>query len=499
MTPGAHEPHASAPMPPWQEYALLLLILAIATLLRCWNLASESAWYDEVLILPALHADTLRGFWALCPSEDSVPQLSPVHPVAAFVWSRAFGPGLIASRMLSLCCGCLSLLLVHALGRRLYGPRAGLVAAGVVALSMPPIFFSQEVRRYALEGLIVLASFASLYWAMSPTRVRPIRLGLHTCCNAIMLWTSPFTLAVLPAQALLWWLRRPRSYRAATAWLLVHAALVMALLTYLVAMQRDSMYWLLPPGWRELLNTFVVYAGGRFSNDDPSPYLPWNFSLDLPLAVLLCGTPLLLLAQAVRARRESPALATHLPLLLWLLFPACFWFTAALVYKPFYMYRWIAFGAFPLALFAGAAACALPRKARMAYLVVLFSLLLWQDLAVFKTPFRPDYQVAVARIAAGPSEQPLLVLKKSLNGMPLHYAGFPENRSLTYAYGEGDLHAESIALAERYGKTWVLLWRWDRMPAYEAALAGAGLTLTTQELGGMPPLILGEVAPRAPL
>jgi hypothetical protein len=482
-----------------RTWIVLGLILVLAALLRGWQLPNESAWYDEVLTLPYLEAASLPAFWEGCLEVDRVPLLCPVHPLVEYAWACAFGPSLLAARLLSLTCGLLTILLLFVLGARLYGPRAGLVAATVIAFSLPHIFFSQEVRRYGLEGLVVVASFASLYWAAPAARVHPARFAAHLCCNALMLWTSPFTLAVLPAQALYWILRRPWALRPAVVWLGTHGLLVIALLAYLTAVQRNSMYWLVPPTWRELLSTFVVYAGGRFSNDDPSAYLPLGISLDLPLAALLLATPLALIAVARFQRNGAEKFTAHVPLLAWLLVPALFWFVAALLYKPFYLYRWVAFGAFPLALFAGAAAQALPARPRIAYLGVLFAMLAWQALVVFQTPFRPDYEEAVARIAAGPAAQPVLVLKENLNGWPLRYAGLPQDARVHYAHGEGDLHAESITLAQAHGRLWVVLWRWDRMPGYAAALGAAGLELTQHALGGMPPLTLCEVAPRAAL
>jgi len=91
-----------------------------------------------------------------------------------------------------------------------------------------------------------------------------------------------------------------------------------------------------------------------------------------------------------------------------------------------------------------------------------------------------------------------LVLKKPLNTLPLEYLGvFPADR-IRVVYGGGDLHEESARLAAEHGAVWVVMWRWDRMPEYEAFLHEQGIRLDRSALGGMPPLYLYRLEHQAP-
>ena len=64
-----------------------------------------------------------------------------------------------------------------ALGRRIAGERAGLVAgASIVAVNPLLAWFSQEARAYAL--LVLLAALAALLWLRALERASPARGGM---------------------------------------------------------------------------------------------------------------------------------------------------------------------------------------------------------------------------------------------------------------------------------------------------------------------------------
>jgi hypothetical protein len=74
-------------------------------------------------------------------------------------WRGLAGGSDMLARFLSILPGTLTIPLVYAAGRRLFGARAGLVAALLVAVSPLPVFYSREVRMYGLVACLALASF----------------------------------------------------------------------------------------------------------------------------------------------------------------------------------------------------------------------------------------------------------------------------------------------------------------------------------------------------
>lgn len=493
-------------MPRGREAAALAAILLIALILRVWNLPGESAWYDEVLTLACLDAPDFAAFTACCVElGDSTPLVSAPYRLVEYHWARLFGGGLPALRALSLCFGIAAIAAMHLLGRRLFGVCAGLLAATLLALALPHVFFSQEVRRYALECFLALLSFHLLFAARHPARggaaIAAAWCVASLAVNGLLWLTSPFTMLLAPVQAA-WLLAVGRSWSGlVAAWMLAHAAAGAAIVAALARGDHEHLYWLAPPGVRELVNTFVVFAGGRFSNDNPAPWLPGGLSLEFPLVVLFLVSPLaacLGLRRAGASSRREHAL-TLAALAGWMVVPVLFWFAYAHLREPVYLYRWVYFAALPLPLFAGATLQALPRRAGWAAAIAVVGLLAWQATVICRGPFRPDYAEAARRIGADPAARPALVLKQALNGLPLEYLGMVPAERVVYAHGGGDLHAQAVALGGAEAGAWVLLWRWDRMDALLAALDAAGIGHATHTLGGMPPLLLIEAAPRGNL
>lgn len=487
---------------------LLLAILGAALLLRLWNLGGESAWLDEVYSLSVVEAPSLAAYWRAQNLADDSPKMTPGYYTLAYYWGRWVSTNLVALRVLSILAGTLSVLVLFGIGRRLGGNAAGLVAALCLAFSMPHIFYSQEVRRYAWGLLLALLSFYALFKARPPGEAEPFRRGwlaAQLVVAALLQATALFTIALLPVQALyLCWRRRGVPNRWLAGWLVCAAFLALVQAAYIFSLEQSGqVFWIPPAGWREVANSLVVFAGGRFSNDNPAATLPGAFNLDLLLAALLYGAALTAVFHAafkVPGTRPAPSAAAY-TLALWLFFPVFLWFAVSKLWQPLFLYRYFLFASFPLYLLAGLFAASLRPRARRAFVAVLLALFAWQALPRFITPFRPDYRAAAAKMAAGECAAPVLVLKETLNGKPLRYLDAIDESRLHFAESGVGLHKHSLALARTHGTAWVVMWRWDRTAAFREFLEENGIEFEARALGGMPPLLLWrlEGAKEAPI
>ncbi len=138
--------------PLWAPPLITLLALA----LRVARLDFQPLWWDEgwslyfaTSNLPAMLART---------AEDIHP---PFYYALLHGWITLFGPGPVAVRTLSVLVGTLTVPVLYALGRRLFGPAAGLLAALVIAVAPLHVYYSQEVRMY---GLVTLLGLLSTYF-----------------------------------------------------------------------------------------------------------------------------------------------------------------------------------------------------------------------------------------------------------------------------------------------------------------------------------------------
>jgi uncharacterized membrane protein len=87
----------------------------------------------------------------------------PLYTLLLFAWTSLFGNDEITVRLPSLVCGLGSLGLLWLMARRWLGPRRGLLAAGLLALSPPHIWYSREAKVNMLALLLTTAA-TWLYW-----------------------------------------------------------------------------------------------------------------------------------------------------------------------------------------------------------------------------------------------------------------------------------------------------------------------------------------------
>ncbi|MBC7243134.1 MAG: glycosyltransferase family 39 protein, partial [Anaerolineae bacterium] len=147
-------------------------ILLAGLLLRLLRLDFQPLWFDEGysfyfshLPAPALLAAT---------AVDIHPPLYYLVLKAWLALTDLFLPAVIGARLLSVLWGTATIPLLWAIGRRLGRGRAGLLAAGLLAISPFHIYYSQEVRMY----------------------------GMVTCLGALGVW---LTLEALERRRAVWW------------------------------------------------------------------------------------------------------------------------------------------------------------------------------------------------------------------------------------------------------------------------------------------------------
>ncbi len=136
---------------------LPILILLIAAALRLHFLGHQSLWNDEgnSLRLAQRPVDAL----VQAAAEDIHP---PGYYLVLKAWHTLTGDSEFALRALSAFAGLLTVACVYALGKRLFSPGVGLIAAGLLAINSFNVYYSQEARMYAVLTLFAAASMLVL-------------------------------------------------------------------------------------------------------------------------------------------------------------------------------------------------------------------------------------------------------------------------------------------------------------------------------------------------
>jgi uncharacterized membrane protein len=186
---------------PRQQTALLLGgVLLLATFLRFFWLDHHSIWLDEA----ASYDYASRPLAAIFSLPDHHP---PLYYLSLHYWMAGFGDSEVSLRALSAVLGVLAVALVFTLGKELFGPRAGLLAALVAALSPFWVWYAQEARMYAMVVFFALLAANCL--------VRAMRTSKPGWWLGYVLTT---TLMLYADHAGLWWLVATGVYFALQLW-----------------------------------------------------------------------------------------------------------------------------------------------------------------------------------------------------------------------------------------------------------------------------------------
>lgn len=273
--------------------AWLLLVLVLALAVRLFRVEERAVWFDEAVSLLVAKA-SIPAIVAAAQDDTH----SPFYYLALHFCPR----GELAARGFSVACGVLTVALVFLIGRKLGGVTAGAASAALLALCPLHVWYSQEVRMYALQTLLVTVSWWLLLVALD-RRCLGCWAGYATAA-ALSLYAQYTSAFALAAQWLfVLYFRRD----ALRPWLLAQAGVALLFAPCVSLFMHHLVggtfgFWLGVFSWADPPRFFALLSGAIPKN--PGPYWPW---VALSIALL-----------AVASIRQGKKAA---PLLMWLLVP----------------------------------------------------------------------------------------------------------------------------------------------------------------------------------
>ena len=208
---------------------VLLVLLLLAFGLRVHLLGNQELRGDEAFNY---------GFAQLQPAEV-IPELisqgdphSPLPYLALNVWTRLAGISEFSLRYLSAVAGVLLVATLYALGRRMAGRPAGVLAAALAAVSPGLIWLAQDTRtQYAL--VMLFASLATLI-LVTPTRKPAVYWGLYLLACVLTVYSHYYGAFALASHGLYLWFA-PGRRRDVWPWLAIGIVTAGVLGIWLVA------------------------------------------------------------------------------------------------------------------------------------------------------------------------------------------------------------------------------------------------------------------------
>jgi mannosyltransferase len=386
-------------------------ITAVGVAVRFATLGVQSYHHDEVITV----ARVIPGSFSHMLNEVRLSESNPpLYYVLAWAWAKLFGSGEVGMRSLSALFGAATIPVAFGIGRELVGRRAGLIAAGLVAVNPMLIWYSQEARSYA--PLVFFGALSLLFFVRALRSGSGRDLALWAFASGLALCSHYF--AVFPVGIEAVWLMVALRSRWVEVLAAVGALVAVGLALLPLLIDQSNPHHI---GWIDhsplsarMFQTGVSFLAGETGHVIAEPPRE-RFAL-IP-AVLIVVALLLLALRGSRRERRSAGLMLAVGLGVALL-PAL----AALAGKDYVVERNLLPALIPLAAAVaigfGASGA---RRVGLACAVALCVYWLAYDVHVARTPNlqRPDFRGLAAKL--GPPLHPRAIVTWKLAADPIRY------------------------------------------------------------------------------
>lgn len=326
----------------WRLAPVVVGVFAFA--LGLVSLTGQSRSYDERITVETA-SRSVTAIWHAARTTEA-PHF--VYYLLMKPWLAAFGSSDWVARFPSVVFGALAASFLTAIGMRLFGRLAGVVAGATLATAAYVMQFSQWARGYSLALMLtVLASYAFVR-ALDQPRGRWIAVWAVAFVAAC--WVNLFAISILAAfiPAYLTMRPRPRPRLAATALLAVCAA-VTPIIVLVATADNGQLNWIPSPTIRR-----VVIQTWDWSSRNPFALA----AAAIGLAALMIGAP----RPVARWKTMLVIGWTIAPFLLTLLLSAV---------QPAFDSHYLLTAAAGLALLVGVGVSALPRPASLTLIALV--------------------------------------------------------------------------------------------------------------------------------
>lgn len=249
-----------------KDNSLILLILFLGFVLRIYDLGGESLWLDEVFSVEMSRLSLIDMVKVIISEGDNYP---PFYYMIMHFWVALFGDSEAATRLFSALVGTVSIFVIYKLGKLLFNKNIGLTAALILATSVFQVKYSQEVRAYALMGLLSMLSVYFFVRLLLNNGDIKYSLG-YLVSSFLLVYTHYFGSLIIVAQNFYFFsivlidYDKGKQY-GFKRWIFLQSILVflslpeLFLLAGATALQED--FWIPKPNVKGLIGTFLKYSG----------------------------------------------------------------------------------------------------------------------------------------------------------------------------------------------------------------------------------------------
>ena len=393
-----HRP--SLPVP-----GLLILITIVAASLRFHALAAKTFWFDEGVSVGIARLDGYDFARILWRREANM----SLYYLLLRGWLR-LGESEAFVRSLSIVFALATIPVLYFLGRRLFGARAGLIAALLLAVHAYHVRYSQEARSYSL--MVLLCAGSSLFFLQSlelPSRRNRIAAIVLSSAavyahfySGLLILAQWLSLLFLEGQSI------PKQMRRDWRWI---ALWVSPIAVFVATTGAGPLRWIRRPGFKDLWELGLRLTG--------------NHGVLLGIAYLIAGLAALASASSGLRKRAPWEAWRYRFLLLWLMFPIFSVFVLSLA-RPLFLPRYFILCLPALLLIAAAGLCRIRSPWIVALATLVCVVLSLQGTASYyqrdfeNTP-REDWRAASQYILTNAQPGDAMVFHIAMGRMPYEY------------------------------------------------------------------------------
>lgn len=171
----------------YREYFLISFLVFVAFALRLYRITEQSIWHEEYVYIANIKICDLWTNIKLLFINVPEYGLSPAGLVLYFFWVRIFPNTIWIWRLLPICFGILSIILLYFLGKWVKDWKVGFLAGMLMALSPFNIYIHQELKGYSFVLFLSLLSwFAFIKYLFNHKQNR--WLVINTMFNFLLPW-----------------------------------------------------------------------------------------------------------------------------------------------------------------------------------------------------------------------------------------------------------------------------------------------------------------------
>ena len=246
-----------------KDILFLIFILTIGLLLRIYGLSKYDFWYDEAISVITAETIVYQNFFDYGKYFTD----PPLFYFLLKFW-MLLGKSEFLLRLLPLIFGFLSIISIYFVGKVLFNKKVGLIGMFLLAISPFHIYYSQELRSYALVTLLTLMS---IYLFVRILKENKLLLWIWFIVFTVFcLYSHNIGLFLLPAENIYFFSFYEKHKKICSRWLISQLTILLFYVPWLVMLIYQiikiqiplAFFWVPKPSPQVIIHTFNIFNLG---------------------------------------------------------------------------------------------------------------------------------------------------------------------------------------------------------------------------------------------